>query len=210
MKKRIEEIKNEIAYYFGFVPKQKRDDALAGWQKANETVSESLELVEQFKTTCQSQNELLSKFIKPAPVLKPDVLQIIETLKELTFAPIGTIQDEHVYIIMFANAQEMYYLHTNFDGEYIALLKQVNNQNIKQLCKIISEPNRKVIDARAFLETASEDLETERVNLEIKSNIGQTQEFNELTDKEKQTLFVMKRAIVHVRKASVLLRDSEK
>lgn len=150
-----------------------------------------------------------AKYNKPAPKYKREVLDIIAKLNELKYKQIGTIQDEFVYILMFANATDTYYLHINFDGEYVGIFKRINCQHIATLCKMLENPNQKIIAARDYLESASNLLYREIQVLTIANKRENAQEFFDLTEREKKAVAALKYGLNNVRAASVLLRDKE-
>lgn len=215
---KTQEYKDKIARYFGYTPEPEARQAVLDLVTELQNVRSELKLERtangeliKHQVYLNSVIELAHKdadqFRKPAPALKEDVKQIIGAIKAQGFHQIGVIQDQYVYVYMFATQTEMYWLQVNYDGEYCYLMKQINNQNIAELCKLITAPNLNKFEALKCLDAASDLLNKESQAIEIKSESANTQVFNKLTTKEKHVLSVIKKAVKLVQSAVVSVRE---
>jgi hypothetical protein len=198
-------LKNKIADYFGYAPKDKLE-AFANDLTArfDDKTAERIRELDEIKAY---SDKLWQTFHKPEPKLKTDVKQIIDAILSQGFKRIGVIQDEFVYIIMFAGITEMYYLQVNYDGEYCYLMKQINCQDIEQLCKMVNNPDYRYQTAAANLNKVHIELEKEIERITVAGKEANKIEYKTLTENETLIAENLKRFVKGLRGVIANLRE---
>lgn len=196
----------KIMRRFGYTPEQKATNAVIELIENNRITREN-DAKELHAAYSSDLNELRLKYEKPAPKLKKDVKEIIAAILSAGFKQIGIIQDEFVFIYMFATLTEMYWLQVNYDGEYCYLMKQINNQDIAALCSEIANPEKRGADILNYLESATIDLSKAITFLTVAGESANMQEKHTLTERENVVVETMQYARQQVKQAISKARE---
>jgi len=197
-------IKDKIAKYFGYIPLERE---LKYIKLVDKFEADNFSITNNYQELLNEFNNFQANVNKPQPKLKQDVKDIITAIQSQGFKNIGIIQDEFVYIYMFASQTEMYWLQVNYEGEYCYLLKQINNQDIIALCAEICNPDGHIIESNRLAGNVAKDLQKIIRYLTVKQELANTVEYYALTEREQDTANQIKQALKDARKLVKLLRE---